>query len=224
MKKLQTLLVAFILIMQNSYSQTHLKVKKSNIKKSPLSEFSTKWDDIFFYKCNTAENTNYLSLEERNIIFIINLVRTNPAAFANTVLLNPVSSFFKKAESRNSYENSLIETLIKMKPYGQLLYPDSVLYKFAKCHAINSGIRGYVGHDRKVTDCATDSHFAECCSYGESKAIEILLLLLIDKNIIGLGHRLVILDLDYSRIGVSIQPHINYEFNAVLDFKNDSQF
>jgi len=43
--------------------------------------------------------------------------------------------------------------------------------------------------------------------------------LLIDENVHSLGHRKIMLSNEYTLIGVSLQPHINYGTNTVLDFK-----
>jgi hypothetical protein len=47
--------------------------------------------------------------------------------------------------------------------------------------------------------------------------LEIVLQLLIDEDVPSLGHRRILLE-KYQTIGVSIQPHSHYGFNAVLDF------
>ena len=53
---------------------------------SPLSAYSSIWSDIKYTKCNTAANATFMSNAEKNVIYILNLIRTNPALFAKTVL------------------------------------------------------------------------------------------------------------------------------------------
>ena len=48
-------------------------------------------------------------------------------------------------------------------------------------------------------------------------ALSILMALLIDQNVSSLGHRFLCLS-EYGRLGVSIQPHTGYGYNAVLYF------
>jgi uncharacterized protein YkwD len=119
---------------------------------------------------------------------------------------------------RNSDEyKSLVDTLRKLKPLS-LLTPDSLCFASARCHAISSGLSGYVGHERKTAECAANRNFyAECCDYGHSDPLGIVMSLIIDQGVPSLGHRYACLG-SYSKIGVSIQPHKNYSFNAVLDF------
>jgi len=47
--------------------------------------------------------------------------------------------------------------------------------------------------------------------------LEIVLELMIDEDVPSLGHRLVMFT-NYTKIGISIQPHKKYEWNTVLDF------
>ncbi len=185
---------------------------------SPLASFSEKWNDVKYNSCNTAANVAYMDEDEKNVIYILNLVRTNPKLFANTVLKKYPSLSGKDYLVHDTYYyQSLVNNLLTLEPKG-LLYPDSLCYNSAQCHANTSGISGYVGHVRKNNDCKTKKHYyGECCDYGNSDPLEIVLNLLIDKGVPSLGHREACLT-NYSKIGVSIQPHIKYNWNTVLDF------
>ena len=189
----------------------------SNTIVNPLAIYSTEWSKEIYNNCNTAANSNYLSPEEKNLIWILNMLRQNPQLFLTSVLLNPLCDLFVKKENRNNYYNSLISTLQQLKPVKIQLSSDSLNYLSAKCHAVYSGLNGYVGHERTRSGC--NAHFyGECCDYGSSNALNILLDLLIDDGIPNFGHRKICLSPDYLTIGVSIQPHTTYRFNAVIDF------
>ena len=185
---------------------------------SPLATYSNEWNDIKYNACNTAANAAYMSVAEINVIYILNLVRTNPALFAKTVLKKyPVVSGKEELVNNAYYYQSLMKKLLTMEPQ-EMLYPDNTCYTSAKCHAYSSGIAGYVGHERRNRDCKTKQHyFGECCDYGNADPLEIVLSLLIDEGVPSLGHRNICLG-DYTRIGVSIQPHSKYGTNAVFDF------
>ena len=185
---------------------------------SPLASYSNVWNNVKYSKCNTAVNAAYLSKSEKDVVYILNLIRANPALFAKTVLKKyPAASGNGYLAEDSFYFISLVNTLEKMEPLN-MLYPDINCFESAKCHAIKSGLTGYVGHDRKTTDCKKIKHFnGECCDYGHSDPLEIVLSLLIDEGIPSLGHRLVMLS-SYTKIGVSIQAHRRYGHNAVLDF------
>jgi hypothetical protein len=119
---------------------------------SPLSIFSDKWNDPQYRRCNTAEHADYMTAQERQTIYILNLLRSDPGLFANTVV--------KKYPDRAGLEylvnvpeyKSLLQTLKNLKPLP-LLYPDSLNLASAQCHAISSGAAAYVGHIRRSRDC-----------------------------------------------------------------------
>jgi uncharacterized protein YkwD len=103
-----------------------------------------------------------------------------------------------------------------MKPVN-MLEPNQACYNSAQCHAYNSGIKGYEGHERQGACAANEFYNGECCDYSNDEAIDIVMSLLIDENVPSLGHRTICFDL-YKSIGVSIQPHKKWVHNAVLDF------
>ena len=215
------LLLMFVFVFPKSAFSFTKKVngiKSSDSIINPLIKFSTQWSDSKYEDCNTAKNNNYLNKEEKKVIWTINMIRFNPQLFLNTVLLNPKCDYYEKPEKRNSYYKSLIQTLKLMKPIKLELLPDSLAFVSARCHAYHSGIIGYVGHERNSNECKKDFN-AECCDYGNSGAVNILMNLLIDDGIVTLGHRNVCLSNQYTSLGISIQPHHTYEYNAVLDFK-----
>jgi len=184
---------------------------------SPLAEFSPAWNETRFLKCNTAQNTSYLTAEEKELIYIFNMMRLDPKLFAATV----VKQFPKKRgplylENIPEYR-SLLDTMSRLEPLP-LLYPDKDLFESARCHAISSGEKAYVGHVRQTEECRKKKNFhAECCDYGHQTPLEMLMGLLIDENVESLGHRYICLS-SFNRIGVSIQPHKRYGKNVVLDF------
>ena len=184
---------------------------------SPLASYSSIWNDAKYSACNTAANTAYLTKNEKDVIYILNLVRTQPALFVKTVLKNYPAVSGNDHLVNNSYFRSLVKTLEKMEPVN-MLYPDKACFESAQCHAYHSGLTGYVGHDRKTKACKAKKHFhGECADYGHSDPLEFVLSLLIDEGIPSLGHRKACFT-NYTKLGVSIQPHSRYGRNAVLDF------
>lgn len=183
----------------------------ANTHTSPLAEYSDEWNDPKYEVCNTAANANYMTAREKEIIYILNLARMNPALFSSSVLETD-------STSDNEYVASLIETMQNLKP-RDVLQPNKESFVSAQCHAISSGRAGYVGHNRLSPNCKKVTHFyGECCSYGSSTALDIVLQLLIDDGVPSLGHRKICLDNLYTSVGVSVQPHKKYGTAAVLDF------
>ena len=130
----------------------------------------------------------------------------NPRLFADTYL-----DYLKN--STDYYEKSLYDELQHITPRA-IFKPNRKLFESAQCHAIESGERGFVGHER--FKCA-EYFMGECIHYGQSDALEIVTSLLIDQSVKSLGHRKICLGY-FTEMGVSIQPHTGYGKNAVLDF------
>ena len=144
-------------------------------------------------------------------------MRQYPQKFAQTVLTNyckqPGNTFLQNDQY---YFQSLQKELLNLNPQ-LLLYADKQCFVSAECHAKRSGATGYLGHDRLSADCQTKEHFmGECCDYGNEEPLEIVLALLIDRDVPSLGHRHILLGY-YNQVGVSIQPHIKHKTNAVID-------
>ncbi|RYD72677.1 MAG: CAP domain-containing protein [Sphingobacteriales bacterium] len=183
---------------------------------SPLAGFSAEWNNQVYAECNTAETANYMTADEKELIHILNLARKNPTLFASTVVAKFPSFSGDNSLGGNSYFKSLMATLQQTNPLP-ILRPNEVLFKSAFCHAETSGKSGYVGHDRQTAACEkSEKYFGECCDYGHNKPLDIIMALLIDKDVPSLGHRKICLG-SYATIGVSIQPHKTYRFTSVLD-------
>jgi uncharacterized protein YkwD len=205
-------LAAFAILLASFAPKNH-----KNTAPSPLSSYSTEWNDAKYLKCNTAKEANYMSAKEKELIYILNLVRVNPPLFANTVLKKYSDAKFSQQEKTSWYYKTLVEALVKLKPLV-LLYPDSLCYNGAQCHALSSGAAGIVGHDRTNADCKKKWYYnGECCDYGHNDPLDIVMSLLVDEGISSLGHRKICLGA-YNKIGVSIQFHKTYRHTAVLDF------
>ena len=175
-----------------------------------------RWDSVTIAKSNTAVKADYLTAEEKLVILITNLARTNGALFSETFL-----STYMEGEQNNKYTRSLFRELKNIKDL-QPLYPEKDLFEAAKGHAIKSGKNGQVGHqgfDARFKPLMKKyNSVGENCAYGYDIAIDIVLQLLIDKDVPDLGHRINMLDSKFNSVGVSIQPHKGYRYNCVIDF------
>jgi len=160
------------------------------------------------------ESCLFATREEKNAYHYLNYARTKPKEFCEKFIV----PYWDKT---NSYENSLVKTMRNMVPV-EPIFPEFRLFQSALCHARTSGKSGYVGHDRQKdpkTGSKCNSYFmGECCSYGNSDGLRVIIRLLIDNGVPSLGHREICLMKGYTNVGISIQPHKHYEFNCVLDF------
>ncbi len=184
---------------------------------SPLANYSAEWNNPIYLKCNTTKDANYMTGPEKDVTHILNLLRTNPALFAKTVVKQYPEKSGQGHLVNSWYYTSLLDTLKKIKPIV-LLKPDINCFNSAKCHALYAGATGYVGHERNSPECQSKKYFnGECCDYGNKEPLDIVMSLLIDEGVPSLGHRDACLS-TYKKIGVSIQAHQKYRYNAVLDF------
>ena len=185
---------------------------------SPLAKYSSEYDNARYSKCNTAANAAYMSKSEKEVIYILNLIRSFPALFAKTVLKKyPAVSGYDYLNGDVYYFKSLPDTLLTLSP-KQMLYPDNNCFISAKSHAYQSGLTGYVGRERKTRDAKMKKHYLSgCCDYGHKDPFGIVLSLLIDEGISKLSHRLICLG-DYIKVAASVQPQKKYGTTAVMDF------
>jgi len=192
---------------------------KAQQSKHPLAAYGAIWNEPKYAACNTAAGSNYMTPAEKEIIHIMNLMRQYPQQFVTLVVKNWPDSSNNNSWKGNSYYTSLLTDLEKMKP-APLLRPDSVLWVSASCHAKTSGLAGYVGHQRQTADCKSKERFlGECCDYGSSNPLSIVMSLLIDEGVESLGHRRIIMDGKYTGAAASIMPHKKYGTNAVINFR-----
>jgi uncharacterized protein YkwD len=185
--------------------------EKTKIETNKGSKYP-QWEVVKYKKANTAKEVKYLSKEEKEFIRLLNLCRMNPKLFLETYLSDIIK---KSAVSRTKYESSLVEYLSNL-PAQEVMYPDSLLFLSALCHATNAGKSGYVGHSRTGYKPACGYRYsAECCSYGSLDALGHLINFMVDEGVESLGHRMSLMG-DYKFVGVSIQPHKTYTNNIGL--------
>lgn len=200
------ILPAFILL--GAFTQTN---------SNPLSG----WDKNVLKQANTAAGANYLSAEEKKLIFYTNLCRLEPELFCQTVLAG-----YLKNNPDQSVKESFIDELKKqlqsIKPCG-VLVPDRQLCNIAKNFAQKMGGEGKTGHgdfqNRMKPVMQRFNRVGENCDYGNATGLDTFIHLLIDKNDpVNLGHRKNLLDPAFTAVGVSEQPHKKYQYNFVMDF------
>lgn len=182
---------------------------------SPLANYSAAWNAAKYKACNTAGNARYMSEEERVTIYVLNLARTNPKLFCETVV-KPYCEEAGIDMNSEHYYKSLVREMNKMAALS-ILQPDSACWASAACHAEAAGKSGYTGHERKSSKCQRLKRYnGECCSYGTNGAVGVVVTLLVDEGVENLGHREILLT-EYRKIGVATRPHSGYRTNTVLD-------
>jgi len=186
---------------------------------------------------NTGENINYLSSFEKDVLLIINMVRTNPKKFAELYIKPLINNFNGKVMTDydgnqvltfegNKAVKEAYSTLVKTKPVNKLL-PSSGLTKASVELAVDqstTGNTGHVGSDgsslndriKKYTD--VKGLRGENIAYGENNALMVVVSLLIDDGISSRGHRINLLNPLYNYAGIAFNTHPEYEYLCVIKF------
>jgi uncharacterized protein YkwD len=161
--------------------------------------------------------------EETKLVELLNELRVDPGHFLHSVVMPYI---VRKGMDTvdNKYVASLIADLRKQ-PGTMPLTRDPYLTRKARVFAKDMGSAGAVGHtSKKLGGLSTrlkgykNKYIGENCSYGYSRAVDIIMQLLIDEDVPSLGHRRNILNAKYKRIGVAIEGHKKYNWNCVMDF------
>lgn len=183
-----------------------------------------RWDPGVVRSLYTSNGIPYLTEEEQKVVLFMNMARYNGSLFAETFL----NTYVEENQVENtSYLRSLRRELKDVSGLPALV-PEEDLTSVAQGHATRSGETGHVGHkdmNKRFEPLRGNPYFAwgENCSYGYDEAISIVIVLLIDEDIEGVGHRRNMLNAAYNSVGVAIRPHKNYRYNCVIDFGQKSR-
>jgi uncharacterized protein YkwD len=186
---------------------------------------------------NTAANASYLSPLEKEIVYEINLFRSNPAQYAEkyiaplaknyhkNILQYPGDKPIKTVEGVKALHECVRE--LKNATPKPILYPNIALTKAADDHCRDqskSGRTGHIGSDKSTLKTRIERYgkwnvrIAENIAYGNTSARQMVIFLLIDDNVKNRGHRINMLNPDFKLIGVSTATHPEYLTMCVMDF------
>lgn len=181
------------------------------------------WDSKVLEMANTAKDLDYLSSQEKKLIFYTNLVRMNPQLFIKTYM----QSYLKQYNiPKNSWYWKMVKEMKDLPPTTPL-YPDKMLFEIAKKHAKDMGMSGKKGHRNSQGEFYQDriaelkKEFVlvkENIQYGYWDPLAIVCDLLIDEDVKTGVHRRLILNPELKFISVSIHAHKKFEYNAVIEY------
>jgi uncharacterized protein YkwD len=182
-----------------------------------------KWDAATLEKANSAKEVAKYTDEEKKVVFYMNLARLNPDLFAKTYYQKYLDSTQTK---ETSFTRSLKNDLVgKYKPMEVVTVKEDLTDE-AVSHAKDTGKKGNMGHftsDGKSYEFRIKSlketykALAEACDYGNDKALNIVMHLLIDEGQATIDHRKSILEKKHLLTGVSIQPHKKEKHTCVIE-------
>lgn len=167
---------------------------------------------------NTAENDNTLSKDEKDVILWTNLVRLDPSNFS--IMLQQYIRDHSEFQWKDPYVQSLMSDLRNSKELNAL-YATNLLNSNAANHATYSQATLRTGHDNfdqraQLAFNQKYTAYGENCAYLVRDALHSVVCLLVDQNVVDLGHRKIILDNNYNEIGVSVQPYYNNQYKVVV--------
>jgi hypothetical protein len=191
---------------------------------------------------NTAINSTFLTDFEKEVIFEINKLRSNPAKYASDYI-EPLKNGYDgkkfyypgdKALMTKEGVKALIEcvrVLKKLNP-SPILSPSRGLSLAANDHVRDqsqTGATGHKGHDRSGFRNRIERFgewsisIAENITYGNVTARQAVIYLLIDDGIMSRGHRKNFMNKNFNTIGVATGTHPYYEKMCVMEFAGKFQ-
>ena len=186
---------------------------------------------------NTASGVSYLNNLEKEIIYELNLARTNPAQYAENFIRPLIEVFEGKLmhypnqipimtkEGKRAVEEC-IKTMKKATAVG-VLNPNERISEAANDLVSFQSKNGKVGHIGRNKSTPVDRiekygqwevRIAENISYGNHEARQIVIALLVDDGVPSRGHRKNILNNDFKLVGVATGKHPEYGTMCVMDF------
>jgi uncharacterized protein YkwD len=186
---------------------------------------------------NTAENVSYLSPVEKEIIYEINLFRSNPADYADKYIAPLAKNYKGKllyypndkpllTKEGVRAVNECVRELKKVAPLS-VVSPSSGLTKATVDHVKDqsrTGKTGHYGSDRSDSRKRMERYgewkvrIAENIAYGGTSARQIIIYLLIDDGVQDRGHRKNFIQPEFKNVGVSVGYHPEYNTMCVMDF------
>lgn len=164
-----------------------------------------------------------LSKLEQEIIYWLNFIRANPHRFYTNYII-PFSSQFPEAKGREL--SSLEKDMSSVKPMSPF-EPIDLLNHTAAKHAgeIASGRIGFIhgaaggrSFEERMKEAGINGCAGENLYEGKNDPLVAVILLLIDKDVPGSGHRKVILHPSLNTVGVSFIPGSKDNYILVQDF------
>jgi len=176
--------------------------------------FAQPWSSAQIDSAHTEKSNPLLSEVEKEAILILNLCRLYPQQFASYELDKYYNGGFPVDETFTKFKESLRQELNSRQPC-QVIKLDQELYEISNCFAQELEQMETPSHQRK--NCPQPK-CAETLSLGRHSGFEVIMSLLIDAGVNDHLHRNIVLDPNYSKIGVRLYGHFKYKFSAVLNF------
>ncbi len=195
---------------------------------------------FIFISCSdngvSPEDPNFNLVTDSEILTEINIARTNPEFYIS--LMENMKQYFDGNLYRDPNNTVLMtkegvaavdEAISDLKKYGAkgALSISKGISKGCMEHVKDMGPKGLLGHtgsdgsspgDRMNRFGKWSKSYGECISYGMNNARKIVLQLIIDDGVPDRGHRKIIYDNSYTRLGAAFGSHSKYNYMCVIGF------
>ena len=181
-----------------------------------------------------TEAPDYLDSREQEIARELNELRRDPAVYANRLeqrrefydgnLLRLPGQVPVRTEEGVSAVNEAIDVLRSEKPLPSLA-TSKPLSLAAGDHVADLGPKGLVSHkgsdnsspsDRVLRYAAGTGTVGEVISFGPDQPASVVFDLLVDDGVPDRGHRVLLLDVRFQRVGIACGGHRNYRTMCVI--------
>jgi len=161
----------------------------------------------------------------QEVAALINSVRTKPSSFLPDIeaYYRHVRSFTPNKRELSKAVGEIRKLLTKQKPLTPLMF-DSTLIRAAIDHLRDTerhALIGHIGSDGstpldRVKRYGNRTTIGECITYGQRNAAMILAAFLVDEGTPDRGHRINILNPNYTSVGIATGTHPKYGTTAVV--------
>lgn len=189
---------------------------------------------------DTARGVNYLSAVEKDVVFEINKLRSDPGRYTTLYLVPKRGNYSGKLYRRPGQVDIMtaegvrgldecISQLKKSKAFHPML-PSRGLSRAAADHAMDQAKTGSIGHAGQDGSTAAirmnrygtwEKTAVENISYGQDRAQEIVFQMLVDDGVPSRGHRRNLLQPAFRFIGLGLGTHPKYDHVCVINFAGE---
>ncbi len=189
-------------------------------------------------KLNTARQAGYLTDEEKNLVLAMNLIRHDPPRYARLYVYPQLQHFEGnilhipgkvplRTQEGASAVRELYDELLETKP-APLFEPSEGLSRASADHAAYMKRTGSTDHEGQGGIPARASRhgrwvgsLAENLQWGTTNAHDAIMSLMVDDGIPSRGHRVNILNPEYTKVGVAIDEHPQWKLSYVIKYAAD---
>lgn len=214
------LFLTIILLTQTCFCQFSQTILENKIVRKPINR-------IAFVDSFNKVQPLYASLtnEEKEIVYYINVARSQPKYFWDSVVV-PILTVFPNLVGSNS--KSLYKDLMQKGSLPMFSLHHSLM-NAAKFHSDDMAKTGLFSHsfsngtnfiERLQSFGIKNTYAAENISMGQQSIIQSIVLLYLDIGIPDLGHRKTLLSTNYTLIGVGYTATKDGSFYITQDFSS----